>query len=273
MNLRASSGCWRMKAEVSEAEPRRHRVAQDVPGDHAGLQRAGGALHAADGAGGLQRVAGVGLAGRERGHVLADRQLGHRGAGGAAALEHGLGQRGVLDARAGQHLLALQVGDGLGRAARGHQHFVQHVLGVAGVGAEQLEGAGRGQLADGDVGRAGAVGAAVAAARQHGFHDLLGAGVALHLDVEAGVLEVTQLHSGIKRQAGGDGPVPDPDLWRLGTHQGGRRQGGQGGATGLQRAAAGNGGGAVGRGHGGYSLGQQKKRRKNAGPQAASERM
>lgn len=41
------------------------------------------------------------------------------------------------------------------------------------------------------VGRAGAVGAAVGAARQHGFHDLLRAGELERLDVQAGFLEVT----------------------------------------------------------------------------------
>ncbi len=125
-----------------------------------------------------------------------------------------LAQGHVLDPGARGDALALELGHGLDRAVLGHQELLEHVLGVARVGGEDLEQARLRDLADRQVGRAGAVGAAVGAAREHRFHHLLRAGELERLDVEAGLLEVALLDRGEERQAGRDRPEADPDLRR-----------------------------------------------------------
>ena len=107
----------------------------------------------------------------------------------------------------------------------GDDEFVEHVLGVARIGAEDLEQARLRDLADREVRRAGAVGAAVGAAGQHRFHHLLRAGELERLDVEPRFLEVAFLHRGEERQAGGDRPEADADLRRrLRAHDGAARR-------------------------------------------------
>ena len=130
------------------AVPRRERIAEDVPGDHAGLQHARRAVEAAHRAGRLQRVDGVDLPRRQRRHVLADRQLGHGGSARARAFEHGHRERPVLDAGAAGDALALQLRDRRDRAVLGHQELVEHVLRVARVGGDDLEQPRGSDLAD-----------------------------------------------------------------------------------------------------------------------------
>ena len=222
--------------------PRRQRIAEHVVGDDARLEDARRAVQPADGAGRLERVDGVDLTGGDRRDVLADRQLGDAHRARACALEHRLGQRHVLDPGPGGDALALELGERLDRAVLGHQELLEHVLGVARVGREDLEQAGLRDLADREVGRAGAVGAAVGAAREHRFHHLLRAGELERLDVEPGVLEVALLDRGEERQAGGDRPEADADLGgclRARTRRHAERGDGRGArARGDDRAAA-----------------------------------
>ena len=74
-----ASGFFLMNSVVRLAEPPNHGAigSPRMYCDHAGLDHARRAVHAAGGAGGLERVDGVDLAGRDRGDVLADRQLDH----------------------------------------------------------------------------------------------------------------------------------------------------------------------------------------------------
>ena len=115
----------------------------------------GAAVHPADGSRGLQRVARVDLSCRDRCDVLADRQLDDGRASGAGSLEHLFSERHVLDAGPGRDALALELGDGLEGACLRHHELIEHVLEVARVGGEYLEGAGLRELADGEIGGAG----------------------------------------------------------------------------------------------------------------------
>jgi hypothetical protein len=156
-------------------------------------------------------------------------------------------QRHVLDAGAGGDLLALQFGQRLDRAVLGDDEFVQHELGIGGVGAENLEQAGLRDLADGQHRRGRAVGAAVGAAGQHGFHDLLGAGELERLDVQAGFLEVALFDGREERQARGNRPEADADLGaclRVHCRCAEHAQCG-GGSAALKDAAAGGGAGVL----------------------------
>jgi len=86
----------------------------------------------------------------------------------------------------------------------------------------------------------GTVGAAVGAAREHRFHDLLRAGELQRLDVESGFLEVAFFDRCVEREPGRNRPVPDADLGpRLRARQARQRETAHASGSSGEQAAAG----------------------------------
>jgi len=86
--------------------------------------------------------------------------------------------------------------DRLVGAGDGDDELVEHVIDVARIGADDLQQAGRGELAHRERGRGGAVGAAVDASGDHALDDLRRPGELDAFHVEAGVLEEALLERG-----------------------------------------------------------------------------
>ena len=184
------------------AVPRRHRIAQDVLRDHARLDDARRAVHAADRAGRLERVAR-----RRPGPATIDATCWPIGSSitvvPVAPARSSIVLHSVTFWMPGPDAMRLPLRSAIvfaGLSLRDDE-LVEHVLRVARIGAEDLEQARLRDLADREIGRARAVGAAVGAAGQHRLHHLLRAGELERLDVESGFLEVALLDGGEERQA------------------------------------------------------------------------